>query len=302
MMQDIIVLRGLPGSGKSTLARRMVEDGFVIVSRDSVRFMLTGSDKKTVLSRELEEAVTAIVRQSVTSALKAGHRVVLDATHLRNRDCTDWIKFGEAHEAEVGFISVETPLEECLKNNATRGENAVPEEVIRNMYDKFFRKGKLAPVSYDRGPVVKFKEYTPDYKKHLPHAYIVDIDGTMAEMVDRGPFEFDKVGTDVIKEPVARVVQSLKDVGFEIVFVSGRSDSCRSETQEWLDSYGWGDHELHMRKAGDQRKDAIVKHEIFWDQIAPRFHVRGAFDDRRQVTEMFRQIGLTVFQVEFGEF
>lgn len=50
----------------------------------------------------------------------------------------------------------------------------------------------------------------------------------------------------------------------------------------------------------DNRKDDIVKEEIFWDKIAENYNVECAFDDR--VMEMWRRIGVNCLQCDFGEF
>jgi hypothetical protein len=57
-----------------------------------------------------------------------------------------------------------------------------------------------------------------------------------------------------------------------------------------------------MRKTGDHRPDYIVKNEIFDQRIRDNFNVLGAFDDRDQVVDMYRKMGITVFQVAPGNF
>lgn len=59
---------------------------------------------------------------------------------------------------------------------------------------------------------------------------------------------------------------------------------------------------LHMRKTGDMRKDAIVKREIFDGEIKDYFFIEFVLDDRNQVVEMWRDLGLTCFQVADGNF
>jgi hypothetical protein len=59
---------------------------------------------------------------------------------------------------------------------------------------------------------------------------------------------------------------------------------------------------LYMRPEGDMRKDAIVKLEIFDNEIRDNYDVQFALDDRNQVVEAYRSIGLTVLQVADGEF
>ena len=71
----------------------------------------------------------------------------------------------------------------------------------------------------------------------------------------------------------------------------------------WLDRHVGVPYDgLHMRVTGDQRKDSVVKAEIFDREIRDRYHVVGVFDDRAQVVRMWRSLGLTVFQVAEGDF
>jgi hypothetical protein len=57
-----------------------------------------------------------------------------------------------------------------------------------------------------------------------------------------------------------------------------------------------------MRDIYDSRRDSVVKREIFEREVRDRYHVVGVFDDRMQVVKMWRELGLTVFQVAEGDF
>jgi hypothetical protein len=57
-----------------------------------------------------------------------------------------------------------------------------------------------------------------------------------------------------------------------------------------------------MRPAGDMRKDAIVKRELFDRHVRDRYDVTCILDDRSQVVDMWRSLGLTCLQVAPGEF
>lgn len=155
------------------------------------------------------------------------------------------------------------------------------------------------------------KTYAPDGS--LPEAILVDIDGTVALRGDgegvRGWFEWARVGEDSRNEAVCGIVQTLiygsKDGSPEIIFVSGRSDECFDETLDWLHrqfDFLEDDVKLFMRGAGDYRKDSVVKSEIFWRDIAPQWDVVACIDDRKQVVDEYRAMGLTVLQVAEGDF
>jgi hypothetical protein len=92
-------------------------------------------------------------------------------------------------------------------------------------------------------------------------------------------------------------------MGYRIIFLSGRTAGCHRATTDWLYGY-FGDNweELYMRPVGDNRKDSVVKMELFDKYVRNRYDVRYVLDDRNQVVEMWRSLGLTVLQVADGNF
>lgn len=129
------------------------------------------------------------------------------------------------------------------------------------------------------------------------YAYIFDVDGTLAKMLGRTPYEFDKVASDQEIEPVTNILRSINQAGIAYVIIfSGREDSCQLETEHWLQSHGLDYDYIRLRKTGDNRDDCIVKKEMY-DKFKDEFDIQGVFDDRPKVCRMWRELGLTVFQV-----
>jgi hypothetical protein len=165
-------------------------------------------------------------------------------------------------------------------------------------------------------------------KKEL--AIIVDVDGTLADMRGiRGPFEWDKVQLDRPHQDVINLVNDLGGVGHEdyedinpidecpngcqpnptgwnnkykIIITTGRDGVCEEATRKWLGDHGVYFDDFYIRKAGDFRKDNIIKSEIYMDHIRPKYDVKFVIDDRDQVVEMWRSLGLRVLQVAPGNF
>lgn len=144
--------------------------------------------------------------------------------------------------------------------------------------------------------------YVPN--RQLAPAWIVDIDGTMTlGPHQRTPFQWHKVGGDLPNGPIISIVRALRYDGYDIVFLSGRSEECREQTEAWIRRYFLrGTYPLFMRAAGDFRKDGIVKGELFDEHVRHEYNVQGVFDDRQQVVDMWREIGLTCLQVAPGQF
>ena len=134
----------------------------------------------------------------------------------------------------------------------------------------------------------------------MTDAYIFDIDGTLAIRGDRSPFNWSKVGLDTVNEPVRKVLDRL-EVDFAIIILSGRDGVCKKETEDWLKLHKIKYEELHMRPENNTEKDSIVKNRIY-DDVKNRYNIVGVFDDRNQVVEMWRSLGLTCFQVAEGNF
>ena len=57
-----------------------------------------------------------------------------------------------------------------------------------------------------------------------------------------------------------------------------------------------------MRNDFDERKDVIIKREIFEQEIKDKYNVMFILDDRNQCVDFWRKIGLTCFQVDYGNF
>jgi len=88
---------------------------------------------------------------------------------------------------------------------------------------------------------------------------------------------------------VITAVRAMHAAGHLVVFCSGRTDACRAETEKWLAEHVAVPYEaLHMRAAGDMRKDSIVKMEIFDREIRDSYTVVAVFDDRAQVVAAWR--------------
>ena len=136
---------------------------------------------------------------------------------------------------------------------------------------------------------------------------IFDIDGTLADIEHRRHFVregrpdweafFNNMGKDKLIGPVAWLNRKLHESGVIILITTGRPDSHRKLTEDWLQENSIKYDHLYMRKAGDTRKDSIIKKEIL-DEIRLKFDPKLAIDDRQQVVDMWRKNDICVLQNE----
>jgi len=130
----------------------------------------------------------------------------------------------------------------------------------------------------------------------LPSCVIIDIDGTLALRGDRGPFDFDKSGSDDICYQARFVTNLIKrNNQLSVFIVSGREDKWRAITAKWLKDNEIEYNELFMRTTSDPRADFIIKKEIFNLKIRDKYKVFFVLEDRKQVKKMWVSLGIFVF-------
>lgn len=278
-MAKLYMMKGLPGCGKTTRALKMVQDGkgnVVRINKDELRPMLLGG----VWSSDLESNVILEARNSLICNNLYRHKdVIVDDTNLAPKHEKKLRELAAIYKADFEIIDMtDVPLNTCLSRDAQR---AIPvgERVIRRMFDNYIR-GKKRPVYR-----------TTDLTK--PYVIICDIDGTIADMGDRDPFDEDKVKNDLPRNFIIGTVRSRAlAMGAKIIFLSGRSSKCFDDTQDWLMQY-FSDitFELFMRGQGDRRPDYEVKKELFEKHVEPCYNVAAIFDDRLQVCRLWRDLG-----------
>ena len=131
----------------------------------------------------------------------------------------------------------------------------------------------------------------------LPSAIICDIDGTLALLNGRNPYDASSCENDELNTVVASLLK-----GKTVLLVSGREDKYKEQTEKFLSKHHIEYSNLWMRATGDFRKDAMIKAEIFNSKIRGKFNIEFVLDDRNQVVKMWRNMGLTCLQVADGDF
>ena len=156
-----------------------------------------------------------------------------------------------------------------------------------------------------------------EWIKGLPEAIIVDIDGTLAHIPagGRSPYDYSRVHEDIIDETVRAITWMWTDdpnheseERRHVLIVSGRDDSCREATRKWLAINDVFCDRLWMRPAGavdihgGKLPDYVVKYNLFNEHIRGKYNIRFVLDDRDQVVDVWRRLGLKCLQVAPGDF
>lgn len=308
-MAELKILRGLPGCGKSTRAREWVNespDTRAEVNRDAIRLMLGGY---VVGSQSQEAMVTRVSHTTISDLLKSGVDVVCSDTNLQMKYVKDLYRIAMAQSAEVEVWDMtDVDLWTCLDRNNKRQDKApVPVDVITKMYNRsVLGKEYPLPLPEEDSAMKGSDFYVGDIG--LNWVDICDIDGTVADCKGiRSPYDYTKVLNDNPRAKIIDLLWSRNRDGVGLVFVSGRPDidNVRADTEAWLAEHvGLPYRMLLMRPADRQQvNDAIVKRDLFDDNIRGKYNIGVVLDDRDRVVNMWRrQLGLDCLQVQEGSF
>jgi len=128
---------------------------------------------------------------------------------------------------------------------------------------------------------------------------ICDLDGTLALIGSRNPYDASKAVEDKLNKPVARILELYDG---KILIVSGRYDTYQDQTIAWLTLHNIVYEQIYLRRAGDSRKDFVVKKELFDLHIKDTYEIEFVLDDRDQSVAFWRGLGFTCLQVAPGNF
>lgn len=294
MKNKIIFTRGVSASGKTVWTEQFVKDNpnYVNINRDDIRAALFCNGEldwsRYKFTRGNEKRVTEVQEQLIYDAVVDGKSIIISDTNLHDkyigRILTSQGTLLDNYEVEYKWFEID--LLEALKRDARRS-NGVGYEVITKQYKLF------SELFYG----ADWHTFSDDKED----AMIIDVDGTIAQMDGRSPFEWDKVDTDLPRTEIIYMVKGLIDRGYTPIFLSGRDSCCTDKTQTWIEEQFpelEGHFHLYMRSEGDTRKDTIIKKELFDKYIDHKYNVRVVLDDRPSVSRMFQyKLGLNVVNV-----
>lgn len=274
------VMRGLPASGKSAFAKKLVADtgNTVRINRDDLRSLCFDSK----WTRFREQYIISVEKVMAISAFQQGMNVVIDDTNLANNI---WPEFGKQAGVEVvvhDFTNV--PLAECLIRDWERGN---PASVGPGVIYRMAAQAGLLP--WTGRPIA-----------------VSDLDGTLCDLthrlkyIDQVPKDYSQfyalVGKDL---PIGPIIEQiiLLSTTHDLVFVTGRPDTCSTDTLAWIQKFvGIPFVGILMRRGGDRRPDFEVKEELLG--LLPKERIAVVYDDRPSViNKVWKKHGLNVVAV-----
>lgn len=318
-MLKVILTVGIPGSGKSTWAKAEIAkdpDNWVRINNDDLRAMMNGS----VWSSDYEKIITDTRNYLIRDALKRNKHVIVDNVNLNRRHFDDVCRIAKSLNKNIQVFEKDffVELEDAIARDAKReGKASVGEAVIKKWWKESgksqFKFFKPRVEIFAENALIQSNNNALIFDPKLPTAIICDLDGTLALINGRSPYDASNCDLkDLPNIPVIETVLAHYKVGRKVIFCSGRENKYELETIRFIEKYLqdididgkiWDiEYKLFMRKTGDFRKDSIIKEEIYESEIKNKYNILLILDDRAQVVEFWRSKGLTCFQVAEGNF
>jgi predicted kinase len=303
-MNKFILVQGISGSGKTTWAKQWVEEDPIH------RVRLNYDDLRCMLGKywvpEREPLMKKIFDIALDNALVSGYNIVIDnMSNLNPKHQEEYQKLIEnwnsknPNKYEIEFKLIDTPLEVCIERDSKR-EIPIGEKVIRQQWRKY--RNYIIQQSVKEMLDSQVKE-----DPNLHHCIIVDMDATLCFNTSGRPFYGPGTSEQIINDiPNTNVIDLVKayceTYDCELVVITGRDESCRKATLEWLDKHYLYPNLLLMRKEGDYSKGDECKKKLYEENIKDKYNVDLVFEDSSKVVKMYRDLGLTVLQPNEGKF
>ena len=330
---------GPPGSGKSTYFKKNFSNrnDIIQIERDQIRkdirkefsdeqnFIKSyyNRNKKAILKDERK--VNSITNDLINKAKNNNFDLFFSNTNLNIKHRDRLVKHLINLGYEIHYIILYKTLDELISINNTR-QKKVNKETLGKFYNQFVQQLSLFEteinnVVYYYGLNSKYYSCLADLKNDnnftvTSNCVICDIDGTVAHMNNRNPFDWSNVYSDDIDEIVLNMVLGVSNkYDCDIVFLTGRDADAYTDTYKWLinklminnpeipyiENNKVDDgrkYLLYSRNSQDMRKDSVIKTEIYNSMIVPNYDkVLCVFDDRPQMVDCWNDLGLKTIAV-----
>ena len=297
-MKKMFILIGCPCSGKSSWAedyKKNIDNEVVIGNRDTIRFQI-GKGK---YDQEHESEVTRIETEIVENGMRDGKTIILDDTNLNPKYIQPWYNLAEKYGYEVEKKEFYIPFKEAMKRSKARKEAGglyIPKDVMQSFYKRYYKD--------------EYEKELTDYRVFnsikqeggLPSCIICDLDGTLAMHTGRSPFEWDRINEDAIDERLSTMLKYCAKQKVEIVFLTGRPDNVREDTEKWLRKNFNSAFTLLMRDSKDFSHGQDTKKALYEKHILGKYNVLCVFEDSNKCVDMWRNLGLLTLQVQNGDY
>lgn len=281
-MPNLIVMVGPPGSGKSTYSQKL-ENYFRVFQDDQ-------SAGHLILFKQ---------------ALKDQVNVVVDRMGFSVQQRERYLKPAKEAGYTTKIVVLHENFATCFKRCNERKLHPTIKQVedARKALNMFFCRYERP--TEDEADIIEFRY--PELTLNV-NTVVIDIDNTLSDSSHRQHILdnnggkknwkgfFDAMGEDPVNEWCKRIANTFRHSSNSciITLCSGRPDSYRKITEEWLSKHKINYDNLFMRDRSDSTPDTRVKELIMDFEIKTRYNILFWVDDRKCVIDKIRSRGIIV--------
>lgn len=303
-MNKFILVMGISGSGKTTYAKQWVEEN------PTHRVRLNYDDLRCMFGKywvpEREPLMKKVFHSALIEAMYDKYDIIIDnMSNLNPKHQQEYINLikdwnnENVNKYEIEFKLINTPVEVCIERDSKR-EIPIGEKVIRQQWRKY--RDYIICTS-----IKEMLSKQPLPNKDLPDCIIVDMDATLCFNTEMRPFFGQGAAENMIKDvpniPICNLARNYCDAAdCALIVITGRDESCREATMNWLDDHWLHPTKLLMRPEGSFIGGSEQKRIIYENEIKDKYNVVFVLEDNSKVVKMYRDLGLTVLQPNEGKF
>jgi predicted kinase len=305
----VIFTVGVSASGKSTWTESFIKSnpGFIEINRDNTRKAIykekTGETFTWAAWKpKWEKEVNEIQDFQIASAIRNQTSIIISDTNLNIKKLSAKIEMFESNGYDVDLLPFPISFDEAVQRDTDR-LNGVGAFVIRKQWKDWVEFSNNTELSQHLiGSAGMFPQHYHTLTK--TDCLVFDIDGTIAHMNNRSPFDWGAVRNDTPDPIMVFLISSwLIQNSNKVVFLSGRDSVCQQETMAWISKHfnnvrfgvACPNAILLMRPEGSTEKDTSVKKDLLLRHVDSVYNVLAVFDDRPSVVRMWHDMGLKVW-------
>ena len=159
MRPELVILVGNIGSGKSTLCKRYIKKGFVVISRDSLRYMIGAGEY--IFDLKYEPAIHAANLAILESFLAWGHNVVMDEVNVSRKLRSAYISIARgmiSHEYKItGIVLPRLSKEVSVQRRLQSPHGNFPRSTWEQVWENFNRMYESPTKSEGFDKIIRLK-------------------------------------------------------------------------------------------------------------------------------------------------
>ena len=134
--KKMIILIGNIGSGKTTYCKKLVNQGYIIVSKDALRYMLGNGNY--IFDRRLEASVHLSEKDILCNFVKLGVNVVVDDCNVYSRLRKHAIAIGKSQDYQItAYILPKLSQKACVDRRMKNSHGNSSRATWNKVWDMF---------------------------------------------------------------------------------------------------------------------------------------------------------------------